>query len=201
MLLFVKMFFSTATAEEVNNLKQLEQVKLQFKANAQKKIQLFASELKTSLSNAIQTGGFEEGVTACKEIAPLLAQKHATTGWTIGRTSLRPRNLKNRPDSWEIATLNKFELDKAAGKEVATLEGFTAQREQNTVTLRYMKAIPVNGLCLSCHGENLSAEVNQKLAEHYPNDKAIGYKLGDIRGGFSLSQTIDLALLEDDSSL
>lgn len=196
-LLSVSMFCAAETVDEINNLKHLEQIKLEFKASAQKKIQLFASELKASLSHAIQTGGFEEGVAVCKEIAPSLAQKHSTSGWTVGRTSLKPRNIKNSPDAWEIAILNEFELAKSAGENMGSLEGFTADIAQNTITLRYMKAIPVNGLCLSCHGENLSTEVDKKLAEHYPNDKATGYKLGDIRGGFSLSQAIDLSSFDD----
>lgn len=50
-------------------------------------------------------------------------------------------------------------------------------------------------LGLSCHGESLSTKLEKTLAEHYPNDKATGYKLGDIRGGFSLSQAIDLSFL------
>jgi hypothetical protein len=196
-LLSVSMFCTTATAEEMNNLKHIEQIKLEFKASAQKNIQLFASELKASLSNAIQAGGFDEGLAACKEIAPSLAQQHSTSGWTVGRTSLKLRNKKNSPDAWEIAILNEFELAKSAGENVKSLMGFAEHIEQNTLTLRYMQAIPVNGLCLSCHGENLSTEVEQTLAEHYPNDKATGYKLGDIRGGFSLSQAIDLSSFDD----
>ncbi len=47
-----------------------------------------------------------------------------------------------------------------------------------------MKAVPTGKVCLSCHGETVAPEVEQKLAELYPDDKARGYKEGDIRGAF-----------------
>ena len=44
-------------------------------------------------------------------------------------------------------------------------------------------------MCLSCHGES-GTEINettlQKLAELYPEDKAKGHKVGDLRGMWSV---------------
>ena len=191
--LSVQMFLAPTMANEVNNVKQLDQVRLEFEVAAQKKIQGFASELKSNLSKAIQAGGFKEGVVACKDIAPLVAAKSSTSGWTVGRTSLKTRNKKNIPDVWETSILNKFETNKSAGLDIKSLVAFTEQIEQKSMTLRYMKAIPIDGLCLSCHGENLSAEVAKILDEQYPDDDAVGYKIGDLRGAFTLSQIIDLS--------
>jgi hypothetical protein len=191
--LSMQMFCAQTMANEMNEVKQLDQVRLEFEVAAQKKIQSFASELKRNLSKAIQAGGFEEGVAACKDIAPSVAAKNSTSGWTVGRTSLKTRNKKNTPDVWEASILNEFESQHSNGADIKSLIGFTEQIEQQTLTLRYMKAIPVDGLCLSCHGENLSAEVENILDEQYPNDDAVGYKIGDLRGAFTLSQIIDLS--------
>jgi hypothetical protein len=39
-------------------------------------------------------------------------------------------------------------------------------------------------LCLTCHGENLSDSISSKLSELYPEDRAVGYRAGDLRGVF-----------------
>jgi hypothetical protein len=38
-------------------------------------------------------------------------------------------------------------------------------------------------LCLACHGEiGRNPELSRFMNEHYPDDKAKGYKMGDLRG-------------------
>jgi len=49
---------------------------------------------------------------------------------------------------------------------------------------RFMKAIPMAANCLQCHGTEISPAVSAKLTELYPQDKAVGYKEGDLRGAF-----------------
>jgi hypothetical protein len=56
---------------------------------------------------------------------------------------------------------------------------------------RYMQAIETKKICLVCHGENITAPIAEKLAEFYPDDTAIGFKLGDIRGAFRIVQPLD----------
>jgi len=51
-----------------------------------------------------------------------------------------------------------------------------------------MKAIPTGEGCLKCHGQNIAPEITAKLKENYPDDKATGFKLGDVRGAFSIIQ-------------
>jgi hypothetical protein len=47
-----------------------------------------------------------------------------------------------------------------------------------------MKAIPTKIVCLKCHGSEIDPKIVAKLDELYPEDKAVGYKQGDIRGAF-----------------
>lgn len=176
-----------------NALNGSEQMKLDFEQSAQTKIKAFASELKANLSSAIQSGGFEKGVSVCKDIAPSIASKYSTNGWKISRTSLKTRNKNNIPDQWEMSVLNEFEFQNLQGTDITSLVRFAKQIKDQEMTLRYMKAIPVDGLCLSCHGENLSDEVQGILNSLYPHDHAKGYKLGDIRGAFSIQQSIPIA--------
>ena len=48
----------------------------------------------------------------------------------------------------------------------------------------YMEPIIVKPLCLHCHGKSLSPAVKSELKESYPQDKATGFSVGDLRGFF-----------------
>ena len=58
-------------------------------------------------------------------------------------------------------------------------------------SFRFMKAIPTGQVCLDCHGDKIDPKVATKLITTYPEDKAIGFKLGDIRGAFTITQPIN----------
>ena len=56
-----------------------------------------------------------------------------------------------------------------------------------------MKAIPVQPLCLTCHGtdEMIAPEVAQRLQSDYPHDRARGYTVGQIRGAVTIKRPLD----------
>jgi hypothetical protein len=41
-----------------------------------------------------------------------------------------------------------------------------------------------------CHGSNIASPIAAKINKLYPNDKATGFKLGDLRGAFSITETL-----------
>ena len=45
-------------------------------------------------------------------------------------------------------------------------------------------------LCLNCHGaaEQLAAGVADRLKTPYPDDRAVGYGVGQVRGAISLKR-------------
>jgi hypothetical protein len=53
-----------------------------------------------------------------------------------------------------------------------------------------MKPIPTAGLCVTCHGGEMSEEITKKIKSLYPNDQATGFMVGDIRGAFTLQKII-----------
>ena len=59
-----------------------------------------------------------------------------------------------------------------------------------TNEFRFMKAQGTETLCLTCHGSELSKDTKAALKQHYPEDQATGYSLGDIRGAFSLTKKL-----------
>ena len=44
--------------------------------------------------------------------------------------------------------------------------------------------------CLACHGETINSVTAELIHKNSPNDLAIGYKAGDIRGAFSLIKAL-----------
>lgn len=75
-------------------------------------------------------------------------------------TSLKPLRPQNAPDPWEKKALEAFEHGKAEVSEVVSVNG--------QPSMRLMRPFRIDFSCLSCHEEQ-------------------GYKVGDIRGGISVS--------------
>ncbi len=151
----------------------------------------FLGQLKPELGRAMKAGGPAHAVGMCYKKAPAIAQALSEkSGWNVNRVSLKPRGNSAYADSWETETLEWFNAQAANGKEIMKLEKFEVVRVDGQDTIRYMKAIPTDGICLTCHGATLPKEVTTKLEELYPHDQATGYQQGQIRGAFSFQQTI-----------
>ena len=151
-------------------------------------VKTFAGELKPKLKSAIQEGGLVNAIEVCSAEAPRIAnQLSEETGWTVKRVSLKARNDANAvPDEFERMVLTQFNERQAMGESVETIKHSAIVGHE----YRFMKAQGVEGVCLSCHGSSLPAEVKQALSERYPNDQATGYSLGEIRGAFSLTKPL-----------
>ena len=145
--------------------------------------------LKLELKAAMREGGPDNAIRVCNKKAPSIAADVSTKhGWRGARTSLKLRNQHNAPDAWETKVLQEFETRKAAGKEIGTLEHAEIVTTDGKKQFRYMKAIPTDKICLQCHGTEIEPEETAVLNELYPQDKARGFKEGDIRGAFTVTQ-------------
>ena len=148
-------------------------------------------KLLATLTQAIDKSGPEGAIAVCRDEAPKLARAASEqTGWTIRRVSLRERNPKAVPDAWERAALEDFDRRAAAGESPATLEKAEVVVENGQKMQRYMRALPTQALCLSCHGPaaSLSPAVTAQLHALYPADKAVGYRVGEIRGAMTIQR-------------
>lgn len=156
-----------------------------FEQEAKTTIAEFAGQLKSALQTAMQSGGPEAAVNVCQVEAPKIAEALAAkTGFDIGRTSLKVRNPANQAKSWQQIVLNDFESQKQSGTPVNELQ-FVAVSDDSE-SLRFMKAINTETVCLTCHGQNLSSALQTEINRLYPEDQATGFKQNDIRGAFSV---------------
>ncbi len=154
-------------------------------------VKAFGSDLKHVLQTSMKSGGPIKALAQCNIQAGPIAQENAlSSGWEIGRTSLKVRNENNAPDEWETTTLLQFEKRKAAGENVKTMEYAETVKVGDKKVYRYMKPIPTAGLCVTCHGGDMSEEIINKVKSLYPNDQATGFMVGDIRGAFTLQKII-----------
>lgn len=145
------------------------------------------------LQEEISKNGAESAVGVCREQAPRMAKTASEqTGWAIRRVSLKNRNPQAVPDAWERAALEDFDRRAAAGASPATLEKWEVVNSNGRAEYRYMKALPVQPLCLSCHGpkEQLSPGMQAQLNTHYPQDLGTGYAVGQIRGAITIRKPL-----------
>jgi hypothetical protein len=147
-------------------------------------------KLLAALQEEINKSGPEGAITICRDMAPKMAGEISQqTGWKIKRVSLKARNdARAIPDTWEKAALEDFDKRAAAGEPPAQLE----KGEKINNEYRYVKALPVQPLCLSCHGpaDQLSPAVKSALGQQYPKDRATGYSAGQIRGAISVRKPL-----------
>ena len=163
-------------------------------ADSRATVKEFMQQLKGELQKGMQEGGPVTAIAVCKDKAPAIAAALGESkGLRVGRTSLRVRNPLNSPDVWEKAVLEKFEQRKLAGEDPAGIEFYAAAEQEDKTVFRYMKAIPTAELCVVCHGAELAPELEAKLAELYPQDQARGYQPGDLRGAFTIVQSLPAA--------
>jgi len=145
--------------------------------------------LKADLKAAMKEGGPGNAIQVCKNKAPVIAADiSAKQGWRVARTSLKLRNPLNKPDPWELKVMQEFEKRKVAGEEIKTLEFAEVVTTRGKKQFRYMKAIPTGKVCLQCHGSHIDPNVVTTLKTYYPEDQATGFKQGDIRGAFTITQ-------------
>jgi mono/diheme cytochrome c family protein len=162
-------------------------------ADARKVATSVPPKLLQVLTDEIAKGGPESAIEVCREKAPQMAKAASEqTGWGIRRVSLQNRNPKAVPDAWERAALEDFDRRAAAGESPATLEKGEIVADGDRKEYRYMKALPVQQICVACHGpaDKLKPEVTSRLQTLYPADKGTGYAIGQIRGAMTIRKAL-----------
>jgi hypothetical protein len=146
-----------------------------------------AEKVRGLLLQEIDKGGFSSAVRVCSELAQeMTLQFNAQTGHHVRRISLKYRNPKNVPDAYEQRKLEEFNI--LNQKKELPNEYSEIVEEQGKKYLRYLKPLIVVPVCVNCHGpkENIPQEVKTILADRYPEDRATGFLVGDVRGAISV---------------
>ncbi|MCT2398041.1 DUF3365 domain-containing protein [Novosphingobium mangrovi (ex Huang et al. 2023)] len=142
----------------------------------------FQSTLQGQLKTALAAGGPMLAVTVCHDAAPLIAaQESERSGALVSRVAERNRSPAGglsdelRPHYTELASAPLVD-GKPASRIWRTGTGDDA-------TINVLRAIPMQEKpCTVCHGIDVSPDLAARIQELYPNDKATGFKPGDMRG-------------------
>lgn len=177
----------TAPAENV-----VANVDMSAHVEASKKgIMALGSNLKSELTTAMKAGGPVEAIAVCNEKAPEIAKQiSAQNSMIVSRTSMKNRNPENAPTEWQAKVLQDFETRKANGEDLKTMAFSEVVEHEGKQEFRFMKAIPTGAVCLNCHGADVKPAVMEKIQALYPDDKAIGFSEGDIRGAFVVTKSL-----------
>lgn len=143
----------------------------------------FQETLGRELTAALQRGGPVYAIAVCSEEAPAIAGLLSdTTEARVSRTAIRYRNPANAPDAEAERVLQAFAARITGGAPPAVPAEYFAVAGDGSA--RYMRAIVTQPMCLVCHGENLAPPLEAAVAERYPDDRATGFRAGELRGAF-----------------
>jgi len=144
------------------------------------------NELQMELTSKINEEGVTAAISYCKTNAlPILSKSSDSLSISVMRVSNKFRNPNDEPDSLESLILEAYQYVLNNGGDLKP-----SVIEENKYVLLYTKPIIItNGMCLNCHGkvgaditENVLSEINKQ----YPNDKATGYAIGELRGMWAI---------------
>ena len=155
----------------------------------------FLEELGEAMTREMTMGGPIEAIIVCTKLAPDIAGRLSREhGWRVTRVGTRVRNpLLGMPDAWEQRVLAEFTERAAKGKTFTGMTHNEVVSEPGGQYFRFMQAIMVQPKCLLCHGssDQIPESIRIMLKQQYPFDRAIGYKVGDLRGAVSIKQPLD----------
>lgn len=140
--------------------------------------------LSGELTNAMARGGISEAVTYCNVQAYPLTDS-LTTAFNVirlKRATDKPRNQKNAANQEELAQLSLFKKQMMKEEEIKPVVHLASDS-----SVVFYAPITIKGQCLTCHGnrDGMGADYD-KIKMLYPQDKAINYDLGDLRGLWSI---------------
>ncbi|WP_187349866.1 c-type heme family protein [Psychroflexus maritimus] len=142
------------------------------------------AQLGKNLMGAIQKEGVIHALEFCNVRAMPLTDSMATVhNATIKRVSDKNRNPANKASEKEIEYIQKFSQQIQAGKAPQPIV------EENGNKANFYYPIVTNDMCLKCHGDigkQIQEETYDKILKFYPEDKAIGYDVNQVRGIWSI---------------
>ncbi len=145
-------------------------------------LQKLGGELKAQM----QSGGPINALHFCSQNALHLTDEVGReNGVQIKRVSLKNRNPVNRSNAQEQMVLEEWQNLLSKGE---TLPDYTLKSSPNGGYTFYKPIVINNDACLKCHGDIASdSPLGKEIRALYPEDKATGYKMGDLRGMISVT--------------
>lgn len=141
--------------------------------------------MSTQLKKALEEDGVPNAVQYCNLAAyPIADSLSKIYDATIRRVTDKPRNPNNAMTAQEQEIFSQFQLQWNDKQPIAPI---VAKLKNGKIA--FYAPIGIQALCTKCHGklgETLTADSYTVIQKLYPEDQAIGYAEGDLRGMWSI---------------
>ncbi len=138
-------------------------------------------KLGSKLMEKMKAGGPQQAIPFCNVKAMSLTEEMANKYHvSIKRTSHKIRNEKNKPTEVEKVIIEHYLTTISKGEKLKPIV-----KKDVAGKVHFYAPIKLEGKCLACHGvvgEQVTSKTDSILKALYPNDKATGFKIGDLRG-------------------
>ena len=144
------------------------------------------TRLKQELKKAIKEGGLVNAISFCNKRAMEITDSVSLAEKVyIRRLAKKYRNPANDMNKDESNIYKGFVINQIQRKWYPAVVSW--DKKGRPV---YYNTIVVDALCLKCHGtpgKEIPPEVAEKIAELYPDDKAVNFRAGDPRGMWAIT--------------
>ncbi|HIP14976.1 MAG TPA: DUF3365 domain-containing protein [Sulfurimonas autotrophica] len=158
----------------------------EIKQEAKAAIMKMGKTLQSHMKKNMKAGGPMQAATFCSQKAKDIEKQVNASykkGIHVKRISLKYRNPADKPTADEAKVLEElhraFEAKKTLPKMIVKEVGKNHYKVYKPIFIG-------KGVCLTCHGTDdvRDTEAYKMIKTKYPDDKAVGYKMGDLRGAF-----------------
>ena len=178
--LFFTACSNTKVQESLSSIKKEQEIK----EEAIKAIQTLGGTFQKVLNTKVKEGGLTNAANFCSTNASSLEKEISKTldkGVKVRRITSKARNQANSANSEELIVLEeiKEKLENAQNVDLII-------KKKSINHYKVYKPILISAKCLNCHGNDKQRDLESYniILKKYPNDKAINYKSGDLRGAF-----------------
>jgi len=171
------LLLGTAVTTTTHNQESAEIIQIG-KESAAKLAQTLGKNMKAHM----KSGGPLDALSFCTSEASTLTQsvnKTLSRDVKAKRVSLRARNVANTPNENEKIILESLQSLQNAG---VTLPEYFVQKVGEKEFKFYKPLVIDNGVCLKCHGNLEEGKLKSAIDTSYPEDRARGYKMNELRG-------------------
>ena len=186
MLVFTLISCSGGEQKDISkDLKLSAEKRQKYLDKGQEMVTASFAALSGKLKAAVAAEGIDNAIRTCNMHASPIADSLANVyGAKIKRTAIRIRNEGNKPTLEEEHIIKLYQKAQESGDEMRPVVLL-----MDSVWVNYYAPITIQPLCLNCHGEpgvSMKESTYEVITELYPKDRAIGYKLDELRGIWSI---------------
>jgi len=176
------LFISLLSTSLINASENTDNTQMKIKQEGIQYIKMLGGTLKSQLQTHMKAD--KSGLSAmgfcsarAEEITKEVNEKLPKYA-SVRRTALKIRNTNNKPDPLDIEIMKEYEKS----IENNTFKPNDIKMVKDAETTRVYKPLVTEGACLKCHGSNVQKEIQEVIAANYPQDQAVGFKEGSLRG-------------------